>query len=254
VSCEECSEPNIIEPLGPSKINPAENITFSNSRCTRCPAGKRDANDRTSCVPCTGNGVSTSGRCEDCEEGQIAKPDHTACIPCPERETFINGVSNVTSKCGCGTKGGTSNNGYYDAENTLIVCFHDGFKQDAIDTTVNELANNAQGQRYRCQECPSCVDCFHGVPYLRDGYTLGEAMTMQVGEDQSLHLTGKPKGLKTTEDGTTWSVHFVFFCDEDTAVTPTTMATFNYFTTTMAMDATLATSAQSMHRLQCNFK
>jgi hypothetical protein len=195
-----------------------------------------------SCTPCSGNTVSTEGQCTKCELGKIANHKKTNCDTCNERESFVKGWSNISGNgCGCQPEGGArNNNGFYDARKALIVCFHDGFKQADVDDAYNTMRK--ENFRHKCQECPTCVDCSSGTPKLRDGYTLSGTGQLQRGEfvvkktagvlerQCTRHADGKGVCPNASSSTHRWAVHYAYFCDQDTAVTPTDMQHFNYFT------------------------
>eukprot|EP01047_Picozoa_sp_COSAG01_P018071 COSAG01_NODE_971_length_12373_cov_114.625957_3_plen_2066_part_00 len=227
VACQPCQDPNYVDP-------------DTHKDCRRCAEGSGPNPDRTGCIPCQGNtATSGTGTCTPCKYGYMHDPRHTACHQCGARETFVtttsptNQESNMTGRCGCGTQGGPTNNGYYDASHSLIVCLHDGFKQADVDIAVKRMDRNTRGEINPCQECPSCVDCSNGFPLVRDGYTLGKDAVLPVDTDPRIPRVALPN-KNVQADGTILPVHYVFFCDEDTAVTPTDLEVFSYFTTKIA--------------------
>ena len=161
--------------------------------------------------------------------GEIANSQHTSCHQCPDRETYIPGDTNGTGKCGCGTQGGEGNNGYYDASETLIVCFHDGYQigdvEDVYKALTKSFASSGSSEHnfIRCQECPACVDCRNGYPMLRNGYTVGEVLTIdaqgrRVGVPENevqpeLMFPDQPQLPGPDDLPKHWRVHNAFFCD-----------------------------------------
>jgi hypothetical protein len=101
--------------------------------------------------------------------------------------------------------------------------------------------------KHKCQECPTCVDCSSGTPKLRSGYTLsgtgqlnerGEFVVNQPAGVMERPCTNHVNGVcpNATSGTQLWAVHYAYFCDEDTAVTPTDMQDFKYFTDKPAND------------------
>ena len=245
-TCEDCPSATYSSEGKECITCPAPFVARSNNaKCEMCPGGQGPcANcDPPRCEPCNGNRYSshegTGGRCEICPNGRFAnKPDRTSCQEC-------NGVlknsawSARTGNCECQPTGGVNNAGYYDSREAIIVCFHDGFNSDIVNAVVDKFTDYADGNFDQCQQCPDCVDCsVEGRPRIRPGYTLGEphvqgANRTLLGQPSKQSYHHKDTAGKIS-DGTRY-MHFVFFCDTDTFVTPSDVTKYGYFVTESAI-------------------
>lgn len=241
--CVPCTPPLVVKDQG--------------AKCGKCNAGQGPAcagatwadgttcSTPLTCAPCQGNTHSspehTGGRCDPCPEGTYTNPaanGEPARTRCPECESTLlhSAWSNRTGKCECATKGGVNNAGYYDVSNAMIICFHDGFHQDVVDEVIDSFTEliGGGGQFEQCQRCPDCIDCsVEGAPRLKSGYTFGEPHVLFRGQKM-----GKPRKQQFTHSSgerASGYMHFVFFCDADTAVTPADIVERGYFTTQKAI-------------------
>jgi hypothetical protein len=87
----------------PCQICPAPLVANKErDSCAPCGPGKGPNEDRTSCINCTGNTVSTLGQCQPCAQGKVHDVDHIYCsIPreCPEGKYCKDGDACSMNEC-----------------------------------------------------------------------------------------------------------------------------------------------------------
>lgn len=223
----------------------------------------------TTCKPCTGAMVYSSvGVCVKCDEGKIAAKEKAtglqkSCQNCPVNKVFLPGYSDSPDhdgECGCAA-------GFYDASETLIVCFHDGWSDDAVESSFGELCLDdglTRGQRdldfnweteqsmskrkSQCLKCPPCADCTQrsadghatGIPVLRDGYIVHRPALSSAALPVA-NVTGHCRGHRLTR-----RIHAAFLCEADISVTPSDVSEYGYFTNAMANRRCNCVSASNM--------
>ena len=136
ISCAACppgSQPN----LNQNECTQCESGRASTiGICTFCAAGKTSSVDRTGCIPCqpgTSRDAEEASECTECESGRasidgictlclagkISTADRTGCIDCGVHRTAVAVAGQSSKECGCA-------DGFYDAVDTVHVCFRDG--------------------------------------------------------------------------------------------------------------------------------
>jgi hypothetical protein len=88
-------------------------------QCTSCGAGTQPNVDRTGCEACVGNTHSEFGMCELCPDSLVVDEDHIGCSDCGVHRTAVAVAGQSSKECGCA-------DGFYDAVDTVHVCFRDG--------------------------------------------------------------------------------------------------------------------------------
>eukprot|EP01045_Picozoa_sp_COSAG04_P026139 COSAG04_NODE_3569_length_2700_cov_2.414072_2_plen_766_part_01 len=254
--CQVCQSPQVVG----SQQDPDDRLPRSgHTKCEKCQAGYGPADCKEvdgvstcsgGCAPCSGNTRTAvdgahAGTCSDCPVGKIATEDHHDCTNCPLHQTYVEGISNVTGNCSCGTSGGKRSLGFYNvSEWGLIVCFVDGYQESDISCIEGTAGCGATPGVYQewldtdvllreCQECPPCANCtLDSGPVLRDGYRAETAMAAGPGGDPLPFHSELMNLGPSLGHGQRFS--YAFFCDEENAISPTAAQQFGYATTAVA--------------------